>query len=85
MVQASRSGDIFAFVAGTGLVRQTDGAEDWTVLSNGFEGRYVLHLAGSHEDPNRLYVATYDPATRAQSILTSGDAGATWSELGGEG
>lgn len=85
MVHVTNAGEVFAFVAGTGLIRAREQNLDWKVVSNDFGGSYVLHLATSSTDPQRLYVVTVDPEIRAQAILTSGDGGSSWAVFGTEG
>jgi hypothetical protein len=48
---ASRRRAIYAFVAGAGLVRASEQDQRWVVVSNGFGGDYVLHLAVAPDDP----------------------------------
>lgn len=84
MVEATSAGEIYAFVVGTGLVQADERELGWKVLNGGFGGQYVLHLAVAPADNHRLYVVTFNPADRSQSLLTSSDGGESWSTLGTE-
>ena len=82
MVRTVEGGDIYAFVIGTGLVRAPEGNLSWSTLGNGFGSAYVLHLAVDPTDRNRLYTATFDPASHKGDVLASADGGRTWSAHG---
>jgi len=81
MVQVSGQGEVYAFFLGTGLVRADDGGEDWPLVSNAFDGAYILHFAVAKTDSRRLYAITVNPETRAQAVLMSEDGGASWTSL----
>jgi photosystem II stability/assembly factor-like uncharacterized protein len=76
MVEVLPDGTIYAFIGGAGLVRGKEGSADWTVVSNGFADRYVIHFAAAPSDPQRLYAVTHKG-----ELLASTDGGATWSAL----
>jgi photosystem II stability/assembly factor-like uncharacterized protein len=84
MVYVTRSGQVFAFLAGTGLVRADEKDLQWRVVSTDFGARYVLHFAADPTDERKLYAVTYDPQTRAQALVASSDGGATWAALGAQ-
>ncbi len=77
MVQTTAGGDIYAFVAGAGLLRGAEDSLQWEPVSNSFGDRYLLHLAAEPSNPNTLYVITSQ-----SELLKSSDAGATWRALG---
>ena len=82
MVKTTSAGDVYAFVVGTGLVHATEPSLSWNTLGNSFRGAYVLHLAVDPSSKDRLYAATFDPATHRGDVLATADAGRTWSPLG---
>ena len=90
MVHVTAAGDVYAFVAGTGLIRASEPAPTlgqelrWQVLNTGFGSDYILHFAVASRDPRRLYAVTLNPETHAQAVLASRDSGARWSKLGQE-
>jgi hypothetical protein len=90
MVHVTAAGDVYAFVAGTGLIRASEPAPTlgqelrWQVLNTGFGSDYILHFAVASRDPRRLYAVTLNPETHAQAVLASRDGGARWSKLGQE-
>lgn len=77
MVQATAHGDIYAFIAGLGLLRTPDGSLKWSFISKDFGDRYLLHLAADPSDPDTLYVVT-----NKGELLKSSDGGGTWRPLG---
>jgi photosystem II stability/assembly factor-like uncharacterized protein len=79
MVEVLADGTIYAFVVGAGLLRGAEGSQDWTVVSNGFGDRYVIHFAADPGDPQRLYAIT-----QKSELLASVDGGATWAPLGAQ-
>jgi photosystem II stability/assembly factor-like uncharacterized protein len=82
MVHVTRDGTVYAFIAGTGLIRAEEPNLDWTMLGNGFGGEYVLHLAvGAGGEQRILYAVTVDPESRAQALHVSRDGGRSWSPL----
>lgn len=82
MVHMTSDGTVYAFIAGTGLIRAAEPELDWTVLGNGFGGEFVLHLAvGAGGEQRFLYAVTVNPETRAQALHVSRDGGRSWSPL----
>jgi photosystem II stability/assembly factor-like uncharacterized protein len=82
MVHVTPDGTVYAFIAGTGLIRAEEPNLDWTILSNGFDGEFVLHLAaGAGGEQPILYAVTVNPETRAQALHVSRDGGRSWSPL----
>lgn len=79
MVQTTAGGDVYAFIAGLGLMRATGDSLRWESVNNSFEDRYLLHLAAEPSNPNTLYAVT-----NQTELLKSSDAGATWEALGAE-
>lgn len=79
MVQTTAGGDVYAFVAGLGLLRATGDTLRWESVNNGFGDRYLLHLAADPTDADRLFVVTSE-----SEVLESNDGGATWRALGVE-
>jgi photosystem II stability/assembly factor-like uncharacterized protein len=73
LVEATPAG-IFAFVVGKGLMRATEGAFNWTTLSEDWGEEYLLHLAVDPSEPTRLYAANGH-----SQMLKSSDGGKTWS------
>lgn len=83
MVHTAADGAIYAFIAGTGLLRATEPGLDWLTLSNGFGRDVVLHLAGAPPNGGTLYAVTFDSETRAQAVRVSHDGGRNWALMGG--
>lgn len=85
MVHVTPGGTVYAFIAGTGLVRGTEPDLDWTALGDEFGGALVLHLAASPNanDPT-LYAVTVNPETRSQALYVSRNGGRSWVSLGAE-
>ena len=81
MVHVTRGGDVYAFVVGTGLIRTSENPLLWRTVSNGFGGKYVLHLAVAPAGTQRHYAVTIDPQTHEQAVLVSRDNGITWLDL----
>lgn len=79
MVQTTAGGDVYAFVAGAGLLRSTDKSHRWEPVNNGFGDGYLLHLAVDESNPQRLFAVT-----NHSELLESVDGGNTWQALGGE-
>jgi hypothetical protein len=44
-----------------------------------------LHFAVDPTDDGRLYAVTFDPESKAQGVIASRDAGATWGPLAATG
>ncbi len=79
MVQTTTGGDLYAFVAGLGLLRATGDSLRWESVNNNFGDRYLLHLAADPTDPDKLFVVTSE-----SEVLESNDGGATWRALDAE-
>lgn len=78
MVHSAPGGSIYMFVLGQGLLTAPESdASAWSVLSNGFGDRYLLHLAIDPADPARMFAVTQE-----SEVLTSGDGGKTWQPFG---
>ena len=73
MVQASADGSVYAFVAGLGLIRNSDDSMTWTSLNNDFGNRYLLHLAVNADYPDIIYTIS-----NTKEVLHSGDGGRSW-------
>ena len=86
MVHATPDGTVYAFVAGTGLIRTAEPTLSWqTVSQDGFGGAYPLHFAVDPSNQSQLYAITFDPENKAQALLASDDGGETWIPLGQAG
>lgn len=82
MVHVTPGGAVYAFLAGTGLIRTTEPALSWqTVSQDGFGRAYPLHFAVDPSSGSQLYAISLDPESKAQAILSSEDGGATWAPL----
>lgn len=66
--------------AGDGLVDSRDGGQTWTELGLVVDGDAVGHIAIHPEDPNTLYVGTYE-----QGLRRSTDGGDSWETLAESG
>jgi photosystem II stability/assembly factor-like uncharacterized protein len=84
MVYATRAGDVYAYMVGTGLLRAKDESPNWEIVSPGLGADVILHFAADPKDGKRLYAVTYNPQSGAQSVVTSGDVGASWVKLGSQ-
>ena len=82
MVYATANHVVYAFIVGTGLIRAKEPSLDWQAVNNGFGRAVVLHLTMGAREGGALYAVTFDPETRAQSLLASRDDGQTWTRLG---
>lgn len=82
MVYATRSGDLYAFMVGTGLLRAKDESPNWEMVSPGLGADVILHFAADPKDGKRLYAVTYNPQSGAQSVVASRDGGVSWVKLG---
>jgi hypothetical protein len=80
-VHVTRDGNVYAFMAGIGLLRASEPELDWQSVS-GFDGWFILHLASDPTDPDTLYAVTMDARTRAQALRESRDGGRSWSRFG---
>lgn len=78
MVEATADGSVYAFFAGGGLFKLSEGEGKWSALASSFGQSYILHLAGDAADPNHLVAVT-----ETSAILESRDAGTTWKPFGG--
>jgi hypothetical protein len=86
MVHVTPDGTVYAFVAGTGLIRTAEPTLSWqTVSQDGFGGTYPLHFAVDPSNQSQLYATTFDPESKAQALLASDDGGETWIPLGQAG
>lgn len=81
LAQVTQKGTVFAFVIGTGLIRSSEPELAWQVIGSQLGDRFIVHLAADPADERRLYAVTIDRGTQQQEIMTSSDAGATWSPL----
>lgn len=77
-VKIEPAGAIYAFVAGRGLLQGTEAdLTRWTVLSNEFGDRALIHFAVDPGDANRMYGVTQN-----SEILASTDGGHSWHPFG---
>lgn len=82
MVHVTTEGTVYAFIAGTGLIRAKEPNPDWKTLGGGFDGDFVLHFAaGAGSEQPTLYAVTLAPETRAQALHVSRDDGRSWKPL----
>jgi photosystem II stability/assembly factor-like uncharacterized protein len=77
MVQTTAKGDVYAFIAGLGLLRSPDGSLRWNFVSKDFGDRYLLHLAVDPSNADLLYVVT-----NKGELLKSTDGGGAWRPVG---
>jgi photosystem II stability/assembly factor-like uncharacterized protein len=82
LVRTTRAGDLYAFIAGGGLMRAKEDSLAWQTLSNGFGDSFVVHLAIDPTDAQRLYAVTLHAKTQLPALLASRDGGANWRPLG---
>jgi len=83
MVHVTRSGVVYAFVVGIGLIRAPEKFLQWQVVSDQFEDGYLLHFAAHPGDRLQLFAVTISPRTRLPAVIASKDGGKTWARLGG--
>src|SRR3546814_2568729 len=74
MVHVTPEGTIYAFIAGSGLLKAEEPGFQWTPVSNDFGGALVLHLAAGKGDETqrRLYVVTFrseEHTSELQSLM----------------
>jgi photosystem II stability/assembly factor-like uncharacterized protein len=81
-IHVTGDGTIYAFLAGTGMMRAAEPGADWRPAAIGLGGELVIHLVIDPADANRMAAVTYDPATRMQAVAVSDDGGLTWTTLG---
>ena len=82
MVHVSRSGEVYAFIVGTGLIRSNEQNAEWKVVNNGFGTEYIAHLATDSADGRRLHAISVNPQAGSQAVLASSDGGTSWYRLG---
>jgi hypothetical protein len=83
MVTVTPAGDLYAFVAGTGLIRAPEQSLQWSVLHPGFGSQgYITHFTVQRDDARRFYAVLLDPDAKKQSVVMSRDGGASWAPLG---
>ncbi len=82
MVYATREGDVYAYMVGTGLLRAKDESPNWEIVSPGLGADVILHFAADPKDAKRFYAVTFNPQSGAQSVVASRDGGTNWVKLG---
>jgi photosystem II stability/assembly factor-like uncharacterized protein len=82
MVHVTPEGEVYAFVLGSGLIRTREPDLAWQAVADAFGEAYVLHFAVDPRERQKLYAITLHPEDHSQTILASGDGGATWSAFG---
>jgi photosystem II stability/assembly factor-like uncharacterized protein len=82
MVQTSSGGGVYAFVVGTGLIRTMEPGLNWHTIGDSLGDAYILHLAVDPTHDSKLYAVTFNPKTRRNAVLASGDGGRSWLPLG---
>jgi len=75
-VETTATGTVFAFMVGSGLIRAEEPSLSWSIVSNDFGDRYLLHLAVDPDDHTRLFAAT-----QRNELMASRDGGRTWQLL----
>jgi photosystem II stability/assembly factor-like uncharacterized protein len=65
---------------GDGLVESRDSGQTWTALGLVVDGDAAGHIAIHPDDPDTLYVGTYE-----QGLLRTADGGETWDTLAESG
>lgn len=82
MVHVAPGGTVYAFVAGTGLIRTTQPALSWQTISEDAFGRaYLLHFAVDPTSDSKLYAISFNPESDTQAVLASNNAGKGWAPL----
>jgi photosystem II stability/assembly factor-like uncharacterized protein len=74
LVETGNHGEVYAFMIGVGLLKFQD--DGWTLLSEDWGDRYVLHLAVDPTNSDRLYAVLQEG-----EVLASKDGGRTWTEF----
>ena len=77
LVEVTADARIFAFVLGAGLVRGSEGAPDWKIMSTDFGDRILVRLAVDPSSADRLYALT-----QHNEVVASTDGGRTWRTFG---
>ncbi|MBI4970060.1 MAG: exo-alpha-sialidase [Rhodospirillales bacterium] len=77
LVHTTKSGQLYAFVVGTGLIVADEANMTWKLVNADFADRVLLHLAHDPAQPQRLFA--YDNKRR---FLHSDDGGRSWKEMG---
>lgn len=76
-IEVTADGSMWSFVLGQGLMRGQESSPDWTILSEDFGERVLVHLAVDRSGGERLYALT-----QHNEILASTDAGKSWQVFG---
>jgi photosystem II stability/assembly factor-like uncharacterized protein len=84
MIHVASDETVYAFMIGPALVRATEKNLAWRAVGGGFKEEYLLHFAVDPRDAKRLYAVKFNPKTRAQSVIASGDGGEHWSPVGAD-
>jgi hypothetical protein len=82
MVQVAPSGEVYAFVVQTGLIRTSEPSLAWSTVNVDLGNAALIHLAVDPSAAQRLYAVTFDLQQRTQGLIASRDGGKTWSPLG---
>ncbi|MDQ7054170.1 MAG: YCF48-related protein [candidate division KSB1 bacterium] len=67
-------GDIFAGLAGNGILRSSNGGQSWQTMNNGLRSLYVFDMSVKDED--RIYAVTH-----CAGVFISHDRGVTWEPI----
>jgi len=83
MVTVTPAGELYAFVAGVGLIRAPEASLQWSVLHPGFGSQgYMTHFTVQRDDARRFYAVLLNPDAKRQTVVMSRDGGASWAPLG---
>ncbi len=84
MIDVASDGRLYAFQIGAGLIRTSENAMDWRLVSNDFGNEFILHFTIDPSNQQNMYAVTFSQQTRGLSIIASSDGGVTWKMLGKE-
>lgn len=80
-VHVRSSGEVLAFMAGTGLVAASEPELKWRVVGPGWGGGLIVHLDSDPGDPSNLVAIATRPS-HGQAVIASRDGGKSWSQVG---
>ncbi len=78
-VTVTASGEVYAFVAGRGLLRSIEPVLAWRTVNNRLGEQMLVQILPDPQDPRHLFALNH-----FGRVLESGDRGLSWTAFGGE-